>query len=83
MVTVVFQNNFRLEMHENIFFIFYINISKQFKKTQEKQFEAKKKNKKNSIFFKNAFETQKQALSAKKLIVQHLTMEIDHFISHQ
>jgi hypothetical protein len=67
-----------------IFFLFFISTyQNNLKKHRKNNLKQRKKIKKNSIFFKNAFETQKQALSAKKLIVQHLTMEIDQFISHQ
>jgi hypothetical protein len=64
MVVVVFQNVFYLKMHQNnIFFyflkiIFDINVSKWSENTKNILIWSKK-NKKYSIFLKNAFETQK------------------------
>ena len=65
-VVVVFQNIFYLEIHQNIFFfifkkLFLISAHQNDLKTPKNiNLKQRKKNKINSNFFKNAFETQKQ-----------------------
>ena len=64
-VVVVFQTAFHLEIYQNnVFFFkkksFLISAPKWSKNTKKILIWSKEKNKKNLIFFKNAFETQKQ-----------------------
>jgi hypothetical protein len=64
-VAVAFQNTFHSEMHQNNIFFYFLKLfltsaHQNNMKTLKKNINLKQKNKKNSIFFKSVFETQKQ-----------------------
>ena len=66
-VAVAFESVFHLEMYQNNIYFFYffkiifdISVSKWFENTKNILIWSKEKNKKNLIFFKNIFKTQKQ-----------------------